>query len=154
MDIRQEPRKLIHCSYSNQPIPPFMLRALDEKKLSAKTKRKPKKEPDSEEEKELLYCTYCLKLITSGDQRIRIEGSHEHVFINPAGVAFNIGCFGDVPGAVFQGMPTEEFTWFKGYQWRMAHCSGCHTHIGWQYLQGDQSGFSGLILTRLTTKKI
>ena len=128
-----------------------MLRAIDEKKVSSITKRKPKEESDYEEEKELLYCTFCLKLITSGDQRIRVEGNHEHLFINPAGVAFNIGCFGDVPGAVFQGIQTKEFTWFKGYQWRMAHCSECLTHIGWQYRQGGQGSFSGLILTKLTT---
>ena len=154
MGIRQEPQKLNHYSYSSQPIPPLMLRAFDEKKVSSIAKRKLEKVPNSEEEKELLYCTYCSKLITSGDQRIQIGESHKHVFTNPAGITFNIGCFREASGAAFQGMPTEEFTWFKGYQWRMAYCSKCFMHIGWQFLQGSQSGFAGLILTRLTTKKV
>ena len=154
MDVSREPQKLNHYIDFKRPIPPLMLRAFDEKQVSSITKRKQEEESDSEEEKELLYCTFCMKLITSGDQRIRMGGSHEHVFINPAGAAYEIGCFRDAPGAVFQGIPTEEFTWFKGYQWRMAHCSGCLIHIGWQYLQGSQHGFSGLILSMLTTKKV
>tara|TARA_B100000315_G_scaffold256858_1_gene303902 strand:+ start:1843 stop:2316 length:474 start_codon:yes stop_codon:yes gene_type:complete len=154
MESRQEPQKLNHCSYSSQPIPPFIFRSFDEKKVSSITKQKAKRVTDSEEEKEFLYCTYCLKLITSGDQRIQIGESHEHVFTNPAGITFNIGCFREAPGATFQGIPTGEFTWFKGYQWRMAYCSKCLMHIGWQFHQGSHSGFAGLILTRLTTKKI
>ena len=153
MDLRQGPQILNHCNCDIQSILPFALRTLDEKQVYSITKRKPKEEDDFEEEKELLYCTYCLNLITSGDQRIQMGGSHEHTFINPAGVAFNIGCFRETPGTVFEGIPTEEFTWFKGYQWRMAHCSECLMHIGWQYLQGSHGSFSGLILTRLTVKK-
>ena len=154
MDSRQEPRKLNHNSYSSQPIPPLMLRDFDEKKISSIARRKPKSVPNYEEEKELLYCTYCLKLITSGDQRIEIGESHEHLFTNPAGITFSIGCFREAPGAVFQGTPSAEFTWFKGYQWRMAYCNKCFIHIGWQFLQGSQTYFAGLILTRLTTKKV
>ncbi len=154
MHIGQEFQKFNRYSYCSRPIPSFFFRTFDEKKVSSISKRKPKRVHNSDEEKELLYCTYCLKLITSGDQRIQIVEGHEHVFTNPAGITFNIGCFREAPGAVFQGIPTEEFTWFKGYQWRMAYCSECFMHIGWQFLQGSQSGFVGLILTRLTTKKI
>ena len=150
MDILEEsPMR----SCLNQTLVPLMFRNFDEKRVSSIKKRKLKNGFDSEEEKELLYCTYCLKLITSGDERIQMGGSHEHLFTNPGGITFKVGCFRQVPGAVFEGTPTEEFTWFKGYQWRMANCSGCLTHIGWQYLHGGQGSFSGLILTRLTTKK-
>ena len=101
MGIRQEPQKLNHYSYSSQPIPPLMLRAFDEKKVSSIAKRKLEKVPNSEEEKELLYCTYCSKLITSGDQRIQIGESHKHVFTNPAGITFSIGCFREASGSRF-----------------------------------------------------
>lgn len=153
MHIRQDHQALNPRSPFNRQIPIFILRAFRDGQLFSKTKPRQKKKPLNQEEKELLYCAYCLNLITSGDQRIRMEGSHEHAFSNPAGITFNIGCFQSAQGTVTQGIPTEEFTWFKGFQWCMAHCSGCLKHIGWQYIQSGHGGFWGLILNMLTAEK-
>jgi hypothetical protein len=130
----------------------FMLRAFKDDQVLSHTKPGRKKQPLGQEEKELLYCAYCLKLITSGDQRIRMGGSHEHTFSNPTGITFRIGCFQDAQGSVTHGIPTDEFTWFKGFQWSMAYCEGCLKHIGWQYLRSGQGAFWGLILNMLTTR--
>lgn len=152
MDTRQDHQVLSPCSPFGRQIPLFLFRALRDDQLLSRTKPRQKKKLLKLEEKELLYCAYCLNLITSGDQRIRI-GSHEHTFSNPAGIMFRIGCFQNAQGSVTHGIPIEEFTWFKGFQWCMAHCSGCLKHIGWQYTRSGQEGFWGLILNMLTTKK-
>jgi hypothetical protein len=130
----------------------FMLRSFRDDQLLSRTKPGRKKQPLNQEEKEFLYCAYCLKLITSADQRIRMGGTHEHTFSNPAGITFRIGCFQDAQGSVAHGIPTDEFTWFKGFQWCMAYCEGCLKHIGWQYLRNGQGAFWGLILNMLTTR--
>ena len=29
--------------------------------------------------------------------------------------------------------PDRPLSWFPGYSWTVAHCSICHTHIGWKF---------------------
>lgn len=134
-------------------IMPFMLRISRANKLLHRKKQKLKMESLPVEEKEILYCVSCLKLITRGDQRIQVEGSHEHTYFNQAGMIFTIGCFEDAQGAFGEGTPTDDFTWFRGYHWSLARCSDCFAHIGWQYIGSGQGSFWGLILNRLTNKK-
>lgn len=76
-----------------------------------------------------------------------VNGSHEHAFFNPAGIAFQIRCFRTAPGAAAQGDASNAFTWFPGYRWQVALCSTCHTHLGWLFANG--SAFFGLIASRL-----
>lgn len=136
----------------NGNIQPYLLRAFRDDPIHSFSKQQKNKKSLHGEEKELLYCITCLRLITSGDQRIQVEGSHEHTFLNPGGCMYKIGCFQDAIGSVAQGMPTDEFTWFKGFHWRVAYCKKCFQHIGWQYLQSNQEYFWGLILRLLTTE--
>jgi len=77
-----------------------------------------------------------------------MSGSHVHVFTNPAGFTFRIGCFSSAPGCLNAGDPTGDFTWFTGYDWSFALCGGCMTHLGWFYESG-RDGFHGLILAEL-----
>lgn len=142
-----------HRIKHDAPIPSFLLKTLEEKQVSSIVTPEEKEESDSEKEKEMLYCVSCLKLITSGDQRIRVDGSHEHTCKNPSGMSFRIGCFKDAPGAVIEGLPTIDFTWFKGFHWSMTYCGGCFNHVGWQFLRSGESGFLGLVLNRLTSKR-
>ncbi len=146
------PPNLNFYGHLNQLIPPYILRTFREDQVISIAKKKKKEKPIYEKEKELLYCISCLKLITSGDQRTRMGENHEHTFFNPGGFMFKIGCFRDAPGSVPQGIPTEEFTWFKGFSWCLAQCGGCFQHIGWHYLRNDQGDFWGLILNMLTNK--
>jgi len=137
--------------FENRPKPTFLLRAFRENKVLSVTKKQSQEKPF--DEKEFLYCVSCLTFITIGDQRISMEGGHEHTFFNPGGVIFRIGCFQEAPGSFGQGPATEEFSWFSGFQWRVAYCGGCHQHMGWQYLQKEKRGFWGLIIDQLTNKK-
>jgi hypothetical protein len=135
----------------NRHKPPFPIRFFRENKVLSSTKKQSQEKPF--DEKEFLYCASCLELITTGDQRIMMEGGYEHTFFNPGGVIFKIGCFREAPGSFAQGPATADFSWFTGFQWRVAHCGRCLQHMGWQYLQNEKTGFWGLILNQLTNKK-
>jgi hypothetical protein len=102
-----------------------------------------------EEPRRVISCANCGYRITHPEERIQINGAHEHVFTNPGGYVYRIGCFHGAPGCAEAGPETEEFTWFRGYRWRYAGCAACHTHLGWAYRRGPVTVFYGLILGRL-----
>jgi hypothetical protein len=93
-----------------------------------------------------LRCLRCGHLVTREAARIRIGGSHEHGFVNPAGVSFHIGCFREAPGCAPRGEPSDEHTWFPGHSWRVAFCRGCGVHLGWAFSAPGTEGFYGLVL--------
>ena len=95
-----------------------------------------------------LCCSTCGQIITHDQERITIDGSHAHHFTNPHGIAFHIGCFRTISGCLENGLPTEEFTWFSGYAWRIVHCGSCRQHMGWSF-HSENDIFFGLILDRL-----
>ena len=109
------------------------------------TKNSKKKDP---EEKKTILCRECLNIITEPEEKIIINGSHTHSFANPHGLVFQIGCFGAAKGCVFDGFFSDEFTWFKGYSWKVAVCKKCGSHMGWKF-NSPASGFAGLILDNL-----
>lgn len=111
----------------------------------AQTASKPKEKPE-----ETLICRECRQVITRPADRINIEGSFRHTFSNPHGIVYEIGCFQSIIGCGLVGPPSNEFTWFKGYNWRILICVGCHIHMGWSFSNGPD-GFYGLILDRLIT---
>ncbi|ABW66434.1 cereblon family protein [Desulfosudis oleivorans] len=100
------------------------------------------------EKQEALRCFRCLHPITRREEQTTVNGRHSHVFANPGGMIFEIGCFRGAPGCGHAGSPTLEFTWFDGYAWQVAVCSGCMSHLGWYYTTAGAS-FYGLILNRL-----
>lgn len=98
---------------------------------------------------EKILCRECGQVITSPSESIDIEGSHQHTFANPAGRFFRIGCFSAARGCLYAGAPTEQWSWFRGFSWRVAVCSSCFTHLGWHYLSSGHESFHGLILSCL-----
>ncbi len=105
-------------------------------------------ENEEKEEKSRLLCKFCGNRITSLEAMIAKDGGAKHVFSNPSGFVYEIGCFSFADGCVNHGPPTTEFTWFDGFGWRFALCSNCHAHLGWFYQSRDDS-FYGLILDYL-----
>jgi len=96
------------------------------------------KKPDTDEAiDDAIYCAGCGHLITRGRWRTAVDG-HGHVFFNPAGRVFRILLFSEAPGIACQGEPTDEFTWFKGYDWVYALCRGCGAHMGWRFTGVDR----------------
>jgi len=96
-----------------------------------------------------ILCRECLQVITDPCQKIMVHGSHMHTFANPNGIVFDIGCYRSAIGCGYVGQPTLEFSWFKGYMWRISVCSACLTHLGWLFIAADQNSFLGLIQNRL-----
>jgi len=137
------------------PMPPFKaFQVTDNEKLKSIYKKIEKQEEEGTNGGNAILCRQCKNKITTSSNRIEKNGRHKHVFNNPGGYIFEIGCFGAAPGCVNQGQPSLEFSWFAGFSWRFSLCSGCHTHLGWVYqsVGGQNTGsssFFGLVLDRL-----
>jgi len=106
---------------------------------------------DAADPEAVILCRRCGHLITRPRNRIIKDGNHRHTFANPSGLVFEIGCFSHAEGCGPSGEPSAEFTWFRGFQWRLALCRACFVHLGWQFTSlGGSAGFWGLILNRLS----
>ncbi len=104
---------------------------------------------DDHEHDQLLRCARCGHPVTSEGRRRHVAGSHRHVFANPVGVIFEIGCFSEAPGCAAVGTPSREFSWFSGMAWQVAVCAACGLHLGWRFAGDGPAFFFGLILSRL-----
>ena len=98
-----------------------------------------------------LRCRICETVITFENLRIPIAGLYEHVRTNPHGYEFHFECFQRAPGCSVFGRATDEHSWFSGYKWQVAVCSGCGEHLGWLF-KGDER-FFGLISVRLVKEE-
>ncbi len=119
----------------------------DEKKFQPSAP-KPEGDPAASDDRgtgPVIRCRNCRHRITTADHRKIMNGSHRHIFNNPAGIIFEIGLFDVAEGCAALGRPSMEFTWFSGYAWRFALCGNCGIHLGWLYT-GAEGGFFGLIL--------
>jgi hypothetical protein len=101
------------------------------------------------EDDKFIRCAKCLNSIARQADEIIIGGSHRHTFANPHGILFEIACFSFADGCGTLGPSTGEFTWFKGYAWKVAVCGKCLSHLGWQYTSSGKGSFFGLIIDRL-----
>ena len=127
------------------------LRLPSDKKIVAKLKKLVQNETDLDGpgKEEYFLCRQCLKIITSTKEMIEVSGSYHHTFANPEGIVFEIGCFRKASGCGYVGPATEEFSWFKGFRWKVAVCGHCLNHVGWLYVSSEEESFHGLILERL-----
>ena len=100
------------------------------------------------ENDDAINCATCGHLVTRLRWAITKNGHHEHEFMNPAGFAFLIQCFSEAPGVGAHGFPSDEFTWFKGYDWQVAQCQHCGVQLGWVFVA--ENAFYGLIRKRLS----
>lgn len=107
----------------------------------------PKTETDSQEE-EIIVCAQCNWKITDPDQQIMVDNSFSHVFANPYGLVFEIGCFSKAPGCIIASVPSDEFSWFPGYAWQIGICQNCSAHLGWVFTASSDR-FYGLILEKI-----
>ena len=126
-----------------------------EKKGRSGTDTLVRNEQDDYAEPDQVYrCVNCGSGITTPDDIISVNNTHEHTFVNPDGYIFCIGCFGESMGCLAAGTQTTEHTWFAGHAWQYALCGHCTLHLGWIYhaahggrIHGGR--FYGLILDRL-----
>jgi len=106
-------------------------------------------------EEPIIICRNCHSHITKPACQIQVDGGFCHAFANPHGHVFEIGCFDSAPGCAPASPASSEFSWFRGYSWKIGVCRDCETHIGWIFIP-DQTGsdlekfrFFGLILDKL-----
>lgn len=97
----------------------------------------------------LIRCRLCSAPLTHQQERIDIDGNHEHSFTNPHDIRFHLGCFSAAPGCAIAGHQTPAFSWFRGFYWQYALCGECQEHVGWYYEDRHQNNFFGLILSKL-----
>jgi hypothetical protein len=95
-------------------------------------------------EDHVIICRNCGNAITTPENIITVNGRHQHVFTNPSGITYTIGCFSSAEGCTVMGELTSEFTWFEGFSWNFSTCSKCSVHLGWHY-QNRDNHFFGLI---------
>ncbi|EGB15306.1 hypothetical protein DND132_2101 [Pseudodesulfovibrio mercurii] len=107
-----------------------------------------RREPAESETGGVLVCRACRSRITRRDLGMEINGRHRHVFFNPQGLVFELGCFASARNLTPAGPETDEFTWFPGHRWQVVLCTGCSTQLGWRF-SGEEGGFFGLILKAL-----
>ncbi len=140
-------RGMIH-SAGNTGFPRLECRDSSVQHLDILTRKLAQQREEKKRKKPRILCSQCWYLITHNEYAISVAGLFKHVFVNPAGVPYQIGCFSSAPGCCFVGEPTLAFTWFPGYTWSYAMCDKCFTHLGWYYQSGEFH-FYGLILNRL-----
>jgi len=97
----------------------------------------------------VLVCAACGRPVTRPEARTIINGNHVHVFCNPHGVVFEVGCFSLAAGLRPQGGVYEEFSWFPGHAWQIMHCGRCNDHLGWRFTTRSGTGFYGLLPAKL-----
>lgn len=121
--------------------------------LTRQKNNRQKQDPRSgkkEREEIPLICSHCSTVITSSRQAVRVQGLHEHVFFNPAGIAFEIRCYRQAPGCLVQGNLTAEFSWFDDYSWQFATCSNCLAQLGWFFVsEKRRNSFFGLMTSKV-----
>ena len=104
---------------------------------------------NSASDKYLVYCAGCSHVLGRSQDAININGSHQHFCTNPHGIDFNVRCYSDALGCALSGQPTAADSWFFGFCWRFATCSGCNTHLGWLFENASAVHFYGLVRERI-----
>ncbi|MBU1003849.1 MAG: hypothetical protein KKE73_15160 [Proteobacteria bacterium] len=131
------------------PLPPLPLLLLREKPGSVVADKTAHSESPAKGKGRKLVCRGCRVPITSVDARINVGGKHQHVFANPAGYLYELGCFSQAPGCANEGAPSWEFTWFPGHAWQIQVCRSCNALMGWSFRTPSGKGFYALILPHL-----
>ncbi len=139
----------IHRISLTPPLQAF--KRLDDRQIEEIIKHSDRDETEEEDQKSFILCKNCNNVITTAESKITMNGSHTHVFKNPRGIVFEIGCFRKAEGCVDTGTPTQEYTWFPGFTWCFSLCSNCLIHLGWLYQSGSEQ-FYGLILENLVER--
>lgn len=100
-------------------------------------------------EDDRLFCATCHGAVTRESLAIECRDAHEHTVFNPMGQVFVIRCFAEAWGIISPRDGHTEFSWFPGFQWRVALCGGCGVQLGWRYDRSTER-FYGLIAKELT----
>ena len=129
----------------------------EDAKKKASAVESPLEEPHKEPEEEHVFvCRRCETEISSRRHLFAMRAAcYVQVFPNPYGHMKVIYTLRDARGVQVAGGPTDEFTWFHGYTWRIAYCAACSNHLGWFFEAIDESEppvFYGLLKDELVER--
>ncbi|XP_044598142.1 protein cereblon isoform X1 [Cotesia glomerata] len=82
------------------------------------------------------------------------EEGVQSAYCNPAGAIHETITLHKAQSLVLDNTPpSSEYSWFPGYQWTIAHCGGCRSHMGWRFTAAQRDlkpqSFWGLTRTSL-----
>jgi hypothetical protein len=86
-----------------------------------------------DKDKTAYHCAWCGIFISHYGALVRLNGSDQHSFVNPAGVRCNFRTFQACENVIVQEALYLEHSWFPGYGWRFLVCGNCFHHLGWKY---------------------
>ncbi|MCG8316111.1 MAG: cereblon family protein [Pseudomonadales bacterium] len=129
------------------PSIPFHLLELGEEDPVAKILAA-MREDHEDEANEVIRCKHCNHIITLPSHLLTIDDKFIHEFSNPAGMTFEVQCYGEASGTTVSGKPTDYYSWFPGYLWQYCYCENCGKHIGWFFSKEDDQ-FYGLNIASL-----
>ena len=89
----------------------------------------------------VLGCARCSSVVShSQDLLHRTDEGCSGLFVNQHGWIHDMITTSsiEIESVSFSGLPTEEFTWFKGYSWQIFGCRKCGLHLGWRYTSRDE----------------
>jgi cereblon len=90
-------------------------------------------EPERRLERPIL-CRRCQTRLSDASLLFPMDADRIHrVFANPSGLLLEIVTARGAENVQVIGPPTTDFTWYPGYAWEVAYCSGCQSHVGWAF---------------------
>lgn len=104
-----------------------------------------------EADRESVRCATCGHDLAEPNDRIEVGGSFAHVFMNPAGLVFEISLYARARGVVARGERSSDWSWFPGTSWTVGLCGECAAHLGWIF-DGASTSFVGLIADRIVER--
>lgn len=104
-------------------------------------------------------CTNCENKICRKEDVFAMSRSGPQCsFVNSGGYIHDTLTVKSTCGLFLEVGWVEEFSWFPGYKWRIAHCRNCSHHIGWCYKHIDiktrPKRFFGLSRNNVRLKKL
>lgn len=84
--------------------------------------------------KSVLCCSSCMTQIARREHLFAMssEGVHSN-YTNLGGYMHDLLTVREVSNVRAAGPSSEEYSWFPGYSWTVAHCRLCAAHVGWRF---------------------
>ena len=110
--------------------------------------------PSEAEDRRVLCCARCnLEVADTSAIFSAGPGGPVQAFANPSGFVWEILTVREARNLAAIGPSTRFFSWFQGYSWRVALCTGCGSHLGWLWeaeSEIEPASFWGLIRTGIS----
>jgi hypothetical protein len=100
-----------------------------------------------------IRCAVCQTVIADPARLLPVGETANPVFVNPAGVFFDVVLVENLIHVSVRGEPTTDATWFAGYAWSFVLCGTCLVHLGWKWkaspCERTPISFFGVIRSRV-----